>query len=104
MAEWGIVTWDSNGRENNYGLTPITVVGRISLAFEQVSGSYSFPVPAGFILDYIQCPTSFSYTKTRRSVTISGSSISIGLAGETNYGFGSESAQAAVIVFYVRKP
>lgn len=104
MADWGIQTWDANGVPNNYGLTPVTVVGKISVGFEQVSGSAAFPVPAGFVLDYIQCPVAFAYTQVRRSITISGGTVSIGSAGSTSYGVGSESAQAAIIVFFVRKP
>lgn len=100
---WGFQTWDAAGKANNYGLVPVTVVGKLSVAFEQTSGSATFQVPSGYVLDYIQCPTGFAYTQVRRSITISGGKVTIGSAGQTNYGFGSESAQAAIIVLYVRK-
>lgn len=100
---WGAQSWDENGKPNNYGLVPVTVAGKIQLSLGQVSGSWSFAVPSGYILDYIQCPTSFGYTTTRRSVTINGGTVTIGSAAESNFGAGSEAAQAAFLVIYVRK-
>jgi hypothetical protein len=29
---WGIQTWDANGNPNNYGIKPVSVVGRIQLS------------------------------------------------------------------------
>ena len=29
---WGIQTWDANGIPNNYGIKPVSVVGRIQLS------------------------------------------------------------------------
>jgi len=44
---FGIQTWDAAGRPNNYGIKPVSVVGRIPLSEGQASGSWSFTVPAG---------------------------------------------------------
>ncbi len=104
MADWGIQTWDANGVPNNYGLVPITVVGRIQVALGQVSGSWSFNVPSGFVLDYIQAPNSFGYTDVRRVINISGGNITMASGDASSFGIGTESAQAAYIIFYVRKP
>ncbi|MDU3815811.1 hypothetical protein [Mixta calida] len=100
---WGFQTWDAAGKANNYGLVPVTVVGKLAVAFEQTSGATSFQVPSGYALDYIQCPTEFGFTQVRRSITINGGNVTIGAAGQSSYGFGSEGAWAAIIVFYLRK-
>ncbi|MBV7404391.1 hypothetical protein [Enterobacter sp. ENT03] len=100
---WGFQTWDASGKPNNYGLVPVTVVGRLSVTFEQVSGSASYTVPAGYVLDYIQAPVSFGYTQVRRSITINGGTITVGQAAQSSFGAGTESAQAAIIVLYLRK-
>ncbi|ENB6636648.1 hypothetical protein ABH584_002874, partial [Enterobacter hormaechei] len=44
---WGIQTWDANGIPNNYGIKPVSVVGRVQLSEGQTSGSWSFTIPAG---------------------------------------------------------
>ena len=44
---YGIQTWDASGNPNNYGIKPVSVVGRIQLAAGQNSGSWSFTVPSG---------------------------------------------------------
>lgn len=100
---WGFQTWDANGKPNNYGFIPVTVVGQFSVDLDQVSGSYSFPVPAGHVLDYIHSPRAFFPTTKRRVITISGGNVSLSQGADTSYGIGSESAQAAMIVVYVRK-
>lgn len=100
---WGFQTWDSAGKPNNYGLVPVTVVGRLPVAFEQVSGGTTFSVPAGYVLDYIQAPTSYGYTQVRRAVNISGGNVTITSAPQTSFGIGTESAQSGFIVFYLRK-
>lgn len=100
---WGFQTWDANGKPNNYGLVPITVVGQFPVAQDQVSGSVTYPVPAGYVLDYIHSPRSFFPTTKRRVITITGGTVSLSQGADTSYGIGSESAQAAMIVVYVRK-
>lgn len=100
---WGFQTWDASGKANNYGLVPITVVGKMTVAFEQTSGSASFQVPSGYALEYIQSPTQFGFTQVRRSISINGGTVTIGTAGPSSYGFGSEAAMAAIIVLYLRK-
>lgn len=44
---WGIQTWDASGSPNNYGIKPVSVVGRIPLAAGQNSGAWSFSLPQG---------------------------------------------------------
>ncbi|QHB43401.1 hypothetical protein SFP17_030 [Shigella phage SFP17] len=53
MAEYGVSTWDANGKYNNYGIKPVSVVGVISLAAGQTSGSWSFSIPSGFKVGYV---------------------------------------------------
>ena len=42
---YGIQTWDASGKPNNYGIKPVSVVGRIQLAAGQTSGSWSLRCP-----------------------------------------------------------
>lgn len=44
---WGIQTWDVNGIPNNYGIKPVSVVGMVSLAEGQASGSGHSRCPPG---------------------------------------------------------
>ncbi len=43
----GIQTWDANGNPNNYGIKPVSVVGRVQLSEGQTSGSWSLPFRQG---------------------------------------------------------
>ncbi|WP_034913067.1 hypothetical protein [Erwinia sp. 9145] len=99
---WGVQTWDAAGKPNNYGLVPVSLLSQISLDTAQVSGSWSFNVPAGYRLDYIHIPKIFAYTTTRRLITVNGSSITLSSAEQSNYGFGSEFAHAAFLVVFLR--
>ncbi|MCS3602754.1 hypothetical protein M2371_001963 [Buttiauxella sp. BIGb0471] len=100
---WGFQTWDAKGKPNNYGLVPVTVVGQFAVALDQVTGSATYSVPAGHVLDYIHSPRAFFPTTKRRIITIRGGTVTLSQGGDTSYGIGSESAQAAMIVVYVRK-
>ncbi|KGT91533.1 hypothetical protein NG99_16015 [Erwinia typographi] len=99
---WGVQTWDAAGKPNNYGLVPVSLLGNIELAAEQVSGSWSFSVPSGYRIDYIHVAKTITYTATRRLITISGSTISISQAGASAYGFGTEMAYNAFLCVFIR--
>lgn len=100
MAEYGIATYDANGNYNNYGIRPVTVVGNISLANGQVSGSYSFNIPNGTKVGFVvstQSDSLISYTN-KRLISASGNTITI--SSTTGYGNGVTSIGASnVIVF-----
>ncbi|WP_054178588.1 hypothetical protein [Trabulsiella odontotermitis] len=100
---WGFQSWDASGKPNNYGIVPITIVGRLLLNFEQLTASQTFTVPDGYVLDYIQCPRSISYTTKRRVISVSGGTVTVRQGGDTSFGIGTESAQAATIVVYLRR-
>jgi len=99
---WGIQTWDANGNPNNYGLVPISVLGFFSVAAGQQSGAASYTVPPGFVMDFLQVNTGESYTTVRRTITVSGSTITLGAAAETNFGANTYPAIAGFIVAYLR--
>ncbi|WP_158783270.1 hypothetical protein [Pantoea sp. BAV 3049] len=99
---WGVQTWDAAGKPNNYGLVPVALVGQISLDAEQVSGSWSFTVPAGYRLDYLYLPKLSAYTQTRRAITISGGTVTVSSASSSTFGYGTEMAYAAFIIVYLR--
>ena len=102
MANWGIATWDANGVDNNTGLVRVLVVGTATLGDGQVSGSWSFAVPAGMRLDYLFQNTASAASFTRRRFIINGGRVSIVSVGE-DYSAGTEPASAGRVVFYLRK-
>jgi len=97
---WGIQTWDANGIPNNYGIKPVSVVGMVSLAEGQASGSWSFPVPAGFRLGYVVSLDNGG-TKVGRQVVISGNIITISPASEI--GPGNYPASACELVVFMER-
>lgn len=84
---FGIATWDANGRYNNYGIKPVTVIGTIQLALDQTSGTYYYPVPAGFKVGYLVAMADASSEPRYgpgRTITASGNAIIIGpVTGDT---------------------
>lgn len=99
---FGIQTWDANGKPNNYGLVPVSVVGFFPVAQNQQSGSATYTVPAGFVMDILQAFAGEAYTNTRRTVTVSGGSINIGAAGDADFGANTYPALAGHIIAFLR--
>lgn len=102
MANWGVQTWDANGIPNNYGLVPVSLLGNIELALDQVSGSWSFTIPTGFRMDYLYTPKTLAYTTARRAITVSGGTVTVSSAGASNYGPITQMAYPAFLVLYLR--
>lgn len=99
---WGIQTWDANGNPNNYGLVPISVLGYFAVAAGQQSGAASYPVPAGFRMEFLQVTASADYTTARRTITVSGGTIILGAAAENNFGAGTYPAINGFVIVYLR--
>ncbi|WP_270501974.1 hypothetical protein [Kluyvera ascorbata] len=95
---YGFASFDENGVDNNYGIKPISVAGHISLSQGQTSGTWSFTVPDGHILGFIEIPLSASEFSAQRNLRVSGNTI-IAAAGSTgNY---ITYANAARVVVYI---
>lgn len=99
---WGIQTWDANGNPNNYGLVPISVLGYFAVAAGQQSGTVSYTVPVGFRMEFLQVTASDSYTTARRSITISGGTITLGAAADNDFGAGTYPAINGYVIVYLR--
>lgn len=100
MSDFGFASWDENGNPNNYGIKPISVIGNISLANGQKSGTYSFDVPDGYKLSFIVVPTgASSYVEGRRVITISGNSLVV--SGGTNNSLNQLQAGTAHLVVFI---
>ncbi|OQD50654.1 hypothetical protein BWZ29_02205 [Enterobacter cancerogenus] len=97
---WGIQTWDANGNPNNYGIKPVSVVGRIPLAAGQNSGSWSFTVPAGFKVGYVVSLDEGGNSVGRRIVA-SGNSITVTAASDT--GLGNYPASKCELIVFMEK-
>lgn len=96
----GIVMWSASGSPNNYGIKPVPVVGFISLAAGQNTGSWSFPVPAGHKLDVIEVPTGYAYDAGERYVSVSGNTISLSPVGGGNFRM---LANPGYIIVYIQR-
>lgn len=97
---WGIQTWDANGNPNNYGIKPVSVVGRIPLAAGQNSGSWSFTVPAGFKVGYVVSLDEGGNSVGRRIVA-SGNSITVTAVSDT--GLGNYPASKCELIVFMEK-
>ena len=99
---WGIQSWDANGNPNNYGLVPISVLGYFGVAAGQQWGALSYAVPAGFRMEFLQVTASDSYTIARRTITVSGGTITLGAAADNNFGAGTYPAINGFVIVYLR--
>lgn len=100
MAEYGVATWDGNGKYNNYGLKPVMVLARVTISEMQTSGQWNFNIRSGYGLRYLQCPTKESFIASRRGFVISGGAITCVPAAPDEYHDNSHPAVEAMIVFY----
>lgn len=100
---WGIQTWDANGKVNNYGLVPISVLGFFSVSNGQQSGNATYNIPAGFVMEALQVCADSNYTTKRRKITISGSTLTITAASsDSDFGANTFPAVAGFIIAYLR--
>lgn len=99
---WGIQTWDASGNPNNYGLVPISVLGFFAVAAGQQSGAASYVVPAGFRMEFLQVTASDIYTISRRTITVSGGTITLGAAADNNFGANTYPAINGFVIVYLR--
>ncbi|WP_336995818.1 hypothetical protein [Leclercia sp. UBA7405] len=98
--DWGIQTWDENGIPNNYGIKPISVVGRILLSEGQNSGSWSFPTPAGMKVGFAIALDKGGFSVGRRIVA-NGNAILLSAASNT--GVGNYPASECELIVYLEK-
>lgn len=97
---FGVQTWDGAGRPNNYGIKPVSVIGTIPLAVGQNTGSWFFPVPAGFKVGFVVSLDTGGTTVGRRIVA-SGNTITILPASEA--GVGNYPASACELVVFMER-
>lgn len=95
---WGIQTWDANGNPNNYGIKPVSVVGRIQLSEGQTSGSWSFTIPAGMKVGFVVSLDKGAVSVGRRIVA-SGNTITLSAASSA--GIGNYPASECELVIFV---
>ncbi|QXV83668.1 hypothetical protein bas09_0023 [Changchunvirus paulsarasin] len=100
MAEYGISTWDGNGVYNNYGIKPVSVVASIKLEQGQNSGVYSFDIPAGFKVGFVNSMDS-GYVNIGRRITASGNTITISPASDI--GVGNYPASKCELVVFLER-
>jgi len=100
---WGIQTWDASGNLNNYGLVPISVLGFFPVTNGQQSGSATYTVPTGFIMEVLQICADTAYTTKRRKITVSGGTVTLSAASsDTDFGAGTFPAIGGFIIAYLR--
>lgn len=97
---FGIQTWDANGVPNNYGIKPVSVVGRIQLSAGQTSGSWSFTVPAGFKVGFV-VSLDVGATSVGRRIVASGNTITLSAASDA--GIGNYPASQCELVVFMEK-
>lgn len=97
---WGIQTWDASGKPNNYGIKPVSVVGRIPLTTGQNSGSWSFSVPAGMRVGFAVSLDEGGNTVGRRIVA-SGNTITI--SPSSDVGLGNYPASKCELIVFMEK-
>ncbi len=103
MAEYGVQSWDTSGKVNNYGIKPVSVCGYLQLAQNQKTGSYSVALPPGCRLTYFQVMNGDQFGTSRRKITISGGTATVSAVGDTDYSAGTEPAAAAYLIFQIER-
>lgn len=101
MAEYGIATWDSSGNYNNFGIVPVSVIDALTLARDQVSGTYYYTVPNGCYISCIQVMMDDRHSVSRRRISVSGGVISISPANQNDFSAGTEPAVSASVIVQV---
>ena len=100
---WGIQTWDANGKVNNYGLVPVSVLGFFSVTNGQQLGSATYTIPTGFVMEVLQVCADSNYTTKRRKITVSGGTVTISAASsDIDFGANTFPAVAGFIIAYLR--
>ncbi|WP_413499173.1 hypothetical protein [Buttiauxella gaviniae] len=97
---WGFQTWDANGTPNNYGIKPVSVVGRIQLTAGQTSGNWSFTVPSGMKVGFAVSLDEGGNSVGRRIVA-SGNTITVTTA--SSVGLGNYPASKCEVVVYMEQ-
>lgn len=100
MADYGVQTWNASGDPNNYGIKPVSVLGRIALADGQTSGSWSYSVPSGMKVGFVVSLNDFGISVGRRIVA-SGNTITVTAASTT--GGGNYAASKCELIVYMEK-
>lgn len=97
---FGIQTWSASGAPNNYGIKPVSVVGRIPLSEGQTSGSWSFTIPAGMKVGFAISLDKGAVTVGRRIVA-SGNTITLSAA--SSVGVGNYPASECELIVFMEK-
>lgn len=105
---WGVQTWNASGVPNNYGIKPVSVYETQLLANGQKSGSWTVPVPPGLKLNYYHVAnasetSSGGMGSGRRRVSVSGNTITVSAAGDTEYAANTFQAARAFLVITIEK-
>ncbi|MFK8259093.1 hypothetical protein ACFL9S_15070 [Erwinia sp. AnSW2-5] len=103
MAEWGLRIWDENGRDINTGFVRVLVKGQLTLAQEQQSGSMAVAVPSGYILDFLVQPSTGTFSSKRRRISISGGTLNVSSASNSDYSPGTYPAFSANVLLFLRR-
>lgn len=77
MAEYGIATYDANGKYNNYGIKPVSVVGFDFLSAGNNSYSFSYSIPAGTKVGFVISLDDGAISGPARKIVASGNKITI---------------------------
>ena len=97
---YGIQTWDANGVPNNYGIKPVSVIGRISLSAGQTSGTWSFTVPTGFKVGFV-VSLDVGAASVGRRIVAAGNTITLSPASDV--GTGNYPASTCELVVFMEK-
>lgn len=97
---FGVATWDAQGRPNNYGIKPVSVVGIIKLTQGQTWGSWSFDIPSGMKVGFA-VTLDVGGTTVGRAIRASGNTITVSAANSA--GIGNYPASECEVVVFVEK-
>ncbi|MCU6671179.1 hypothetical protein M8013_20840 [Enterobacteriaceae bacterium H4N4] len=97
---FGIQTWGANGAPNNYGIKPVSVVGRIPLNEGQTSGNWSFTIPAGMKVGFAVSLDKGAVSVGRRIVA-NGNTITLSAA--SSVGVGNYPASECELIVFMEK-
>ncbi|EFB4108334.1 hypothetical protein C0X82_000859 [Escherichia coli O53] len=100
MSEFGFASWNDLQQQKNYGIKPVSVVGRIQLSAGQTSGSWSFTIPEGMKVGFV-ISLDKGAVQVGRRIIASGNTISLSAASSA--GLGNYPASECELIVFVEK-
>ena len=98
---FGFGVWNASGVDINTGFVKINAIGSNSIP-QDFTGNLSYPLPAGYTLDFLFQPAGQPSTSRRKRISVSGNTVSITEVGGGDYSPGTYPWVVGNLLAYAR--